>query len=123
MFGVHLILDLYECNEKKISSEEFISNFLERIVKEIKMRKVSGPHVFLIPPNPKTFDKGGISGYVLIAESHITIHTFTKQRFASVDIFSCKEFDVKRTEEFVVKELEAKKYERRHMKRGKEFIK
>ena len=123
MLGIHLTLDLYECSEKKISSLEFVSSFLERLADTIKVRKLSRPHVFLIPPNPETFDKGGISGYILIAESHITIHTFVKQRFASVDIFSCKEFDVKKAEEFVIRELEPKKYEKKHLERGKEFIK
>ena len=35
----------------------------------------------------------GISGFVMIAESHISIHTFPERHEVSIDVFSCKEFD------------------------------
>ena len=35
----------------------------------------------------------GVSGFVLIAESHISIHTFVERHYVNIDIFSCKDFD------------------------------
>ena len=36
---------------------------------------------------------GGVSGFVLIAESPISIHTFVERYYVNIDIFSCKSFD------------------------------
>jgi S-adenosylmethionine decarboxylase len=55
------------------------------------MTKISKPHVFQysgIKP-----EDWGVSGFVLIAESHIAIHTFPEHGQVWVDIFSCKGFD------------------------------
>ena len=43
----------------------------------------------------------GISGFVLIAESHISIHTFPERRYVNIDIFSCKDFN----SEYAIQEL------------------
>ncbi|MEM5772783.1 MAG: adenosylmethionine decarboxylase [Candidatus Aenigmatarchaeota archaeon] len=123
MFGPHLTLDLYQCNRKKLSDKNFILSFLEELADVIEMRKIAPAQVVEYPGNPNSFDAGGISAFVLIAESHISIHTFVKQAFASVDIFSCKDFDLKKAEAFVVERLEPKKVEKHFITRGKEFPK
>ncbi|MEM5829668.1 MAG: adenosylmethionine decarboxylase [Candidatus Aenigmatarchaeota archaeon] len=123
MFGPHLTLDLYHCNKKKLSDKKFILAFLEELADVIGMRKIAPPQAIEYEGNPNSFDAGGISAFLLIAESHISIHTFVKQAFASLDIFSCKDFDLKKTEDFVVKKLEPKKVERHFILRGKEFPK
>jgi len=123
MFGPHLTLDMYGCNKKKLGDKNFIIEFLDNLVKEIDMRKISPVEVIEYEGNPNTFDKGGISAFVIIAESHISIHTFIEQAFASLDIFSCKDFDVEKAEKFAIEMLEAKKVEKHFMMRGKEFPK
>ncbi len=126
-FGPHLTLDLYGCNSQKLSDASFITNLLEELPDLIGMHKISLPYVSAFKGNPlgkkDSFDQGGISGFILIAESHITIHTFVAQGFASIDIFSCKEFDVEKAEEHLVREFEAKKTEKNLLSRGKEFPK
>jgi S-adenosylmethionine decarboxylase len=55
------------------------------------MTKISEPHVFSyrgVKP-----EDWGVSGFVLIAESHIAVHTFPEHQQVWVDIFSCKGFD------------------------------
>ena len=123
MFGPHLTLDLYGCNEEKLSDLNFIYKILDELPNLMEMHKISPPQVILHKGNPKSFDKGGISAFVLIAESHISIHTFIGYGFASVDIFSCKPFDEKKVEDYVVKAFEAKKVEKNFLERGKEFPK
>src|SRR2546426_1876607 len=112
MFGPHLTLDLYECNKKKISDKNHIKMILDELPDLIGMHKISAPNVFDFPGNPvgnpSAFDQGGISAFILIAESHISIHTFAKQSYVSVDIFSCKMFEAKKAEEYLVKKFEAK---------------
>jgi S-adenosylmethionine decarboxylase len=123
MFGPHLTLDLYGCNEKKLVDEKFIQAILEELPDLIDMHKISQPNIILHPGNPNSFDKGGISAFILIAESHISIHTFRGYGFVSADIFSCKNFDTEKAEKYLVEKFEAKKVEKNFLTRGKEFPK
>ena len=58
---------------------------------------------------------------VIIAESHISIHTFSKKNYAFVDIFSCKEFDCIFAAEYITKHFEAAKVESHIVERGLDF--
>jgi len=123
MFGPHLMLDCYGCNERKLKDFDFVLKFLNDLPDLIGMHKISEPHAIDYSGNPKSFDKGGISAVVIIAESHISIHTFPFQKYMSVDIFSCRAFDVEKATEFIVKSFEAKKVEKKLLNRGSEFPK
>ena len=123
MFGPHLTLDMYGCNPEKLSDVEFIYNLLDELPEFIGMHKITAPNVTKCSGNPAGFDRGGISAFVLITESHITIHTFVADRFASVDIFSCNDFDVKKATKYLMKKLGSSKVERNFIERGKEFVK
>ena len=123
MFGPHLMLDCYGCNENKLKDLKFVLKFLDDLPDLIKMHKISEPHAVDYPGNPKSFDEGGISAVVIIAESHISIHTFPSHKYMSVDIFSCKNFDMEKAIDFVVKTFEAKKIEKKLIHRGSEFPK
>ena len=121
MFGPHLTLDLYGCNEEKLSDSRFIYKILDELPNLLGMRKISQPYVLFHEGNPKSFDKGGISAFILIAESHISINTFVGYGFASIDVFSCKPFDEEKVENYLVKAFEASKIERNYLERGREF--
>ena len=120
-FGPHLTLDLSSCDKEILADREKIHSMLDRLPTMIGMHKISDPNVVYYPGKPGSFDKGGVSGFVLIAESHITIHTFVEQAHAFVDIFSCKPFDLKKTEEFFVDNLKAEKVHKNLFDRGIEF--
>ena len=51
----------------------------------------------------------GLSGFVIIAESHISVHTFPSRNYINVDIFSCKEFDSEKALEDVKRIFGAEK--------------
>ena len=123
MFGPHLTLDIYGCNPEKLSDDKFIYNLLDELPELIGMHKISKPNVTFFSGNPNSFDKGGVSAFVLITESHITIHTFIADGFASVDIFSCNQFDVDKATRHLMEKLEGNKVERNFIERGKEFVK
>jgi len=121
MLGPHLTLDLYGCDEEKLVDKEFIFKILDELPDLIGMHKISVPQIILYPGSRNSFDKGGISAFILIAESHISIHTWKGYGYSSVDIFSCKPFDVKQAEEFFIEKLGARKVEKNFMMRGREF--
>lgn len=122
-FGPHLTLDLSACDKNVLSDTEKIRSMLDRLPTMIGMHKISDPNVVYYPGKPGSFDKGGVSGFVLIAESHITIHTFVEQASAFVDIFSCKPFNLKKAEDFFTQNLKAGKIEKHLFDRGVEFPK
>ena len=96
---MHLIIDGYSSNPDILQSEEFITELLDQYPAEIGMTKISPPHVLrYVGAKPEEW---GVSGFVLIAESHISIHTFVEIRYVNVDVFSCKNFDADR----IIKDL------------------
>lgn len=124
MFGSHLMLDCYGCSREKLKDRNFLHKFLDELPELIGMHKISEPHVVEFAGNPQSFDRGGLCGIVLIAESHISVHTFPdNQGHAFVDIFSCKDFDVEKAVKHIIDTFEAKRYERNFLMRGREFQK
>ena len=59
-----------------------------------------------VGPKPEDW---GISGFVMIAESHISIHTFPDRQYVNIDIFSCKDFDDKRAIDKIVETFDLEK--------------
>lgn len=91
---MHVTIDGFGGDRAKLASEDLVRDLLDRYPAEIGMTKISEPHVHrYVGDKPQDW---GVSGFVLIAESHITIHTFVEHRQVWVDIFSCKEFDATR---------------------------
>lgn len=114
--GTHLILDLFDCKRDKLKDAKFIKRLLTELPEELGMRRIGEPQVHELPPS-KGLDAGGVSGFVVIAESHISIHTFTATREASVDVFSCKPFNAKKLEKLVKRGFGAKKSESKIIQR------
>jgi len=121
MFGPHLTLDLYGCNKRKLKDVEFVFNFLNDLPEQIDMHKIMPPYTFSY--NGLKPEDWGVSGIVLIAESHISIHTFPEKNYASIDIFSCKDFDTEMASELIIKKFEAKAFEKNFLTRGRHFPK
>jgi S-adenosylmethionine decarboxylase len=88
---MHLLVDGFGGDLEKLKNQEFVYKFLDEFPSSIKMNKISGPHV-TIYSGPIAED-WGVSGFVMIAESHISIHTFPDRSYTNIDIFSCKNFD------------------------------
>ena len=58
------------------------------------MTRLCDPVVFKYDaPKP---DDSGVSGFVIIAESHISVHTFPIRKYLNIDVFSCKNFDAQK---------------------------
>ena len=120
-FGPHLMLDGYGCDKKKLQDLNLIYRILDELPARIGMTKIMPPYVFKYSGvKPEDW---GLSGFVLIAESHISIHTFPEKSFVSVDIFSCKTFDLEFAGEFFKQAFAMEKVECNVLDRGTEFPK
>jgi S-adenosylmethionine decarboxylase len=91
--GPHLQLDLHDCDPVLLADFELIYDFLRSMVQKLQMTEVYPPYVVKYTP-AKGYEDAGISGFVLIAESHISIHTWPEKFYASLDFFSCKDFAI-----------------------------
>lgn len=80
-FGKHYIVELVGCDAKKIASEKTVKKALIHAAKECGAT--------IVDYKFKQFMPHGVSGVVLIVESHITIHTWPEDKYAAVDIFTC----------------------------------
>jgi S-adenosylmethionine decarboxylase len=88
---VHLTIDGYGGDRELLSNEPLLSSLLDVFPGEIQMTKIAAPYVLqYVGDKPEDW---GISGFVLIAESHIAIHTFPERGYVWCDIFSCKAFE------------------------------
>jgi S-adenosylmethionine decarboxylase len=116
---MHLIIDGFGSNPKLLESEELIYQLLDDYPAQIGMTKVTPPYVFrYIGSKPEDW---GISGFVLIAESHISIHTFPERCYVNIDVFSCKDFDSEQAIKDLQTRLELTKLRSYLLNRGLEF--
>ena len=84
----HILIDVSGVDNAILHDEVGLDGFLKKLPGLISMSILKGPEIAVgIPENP------GLSGFVLIDYSHISIHTFTNSQEALVDIFSCKSYD------------------------------
>ncbi len=88
---MHLIIDGYSNNQKILQDKDYLHNWLESYPSRIGMTRISPPYVLRY-----TGEDCGISGFVFIAESHISIHTFAERNYVNIDVFSCKDFDAEK---------------------------
>jgi S-adenosylmethionine decarboxylase len=79
--GRHLLLELFDCDAEAINSLE--------VVKTSMVEAARRAQATIIDVVFHEFNPFGISGVVVIAESHLAIHTWPEYRYAAVDVFSC----------------------------------
>src|SRR6059058_1641597 len=87
---VHLMLELYGCDRQILSDDSLMRRVLEEYPARVEMEKVSPVHLYQIETsNPLD---AGLSGFVVIAQSHISLHAWPEYGEVDIDICSCKEF-------------------------------
>lgn len=119
-FGPHLMVDGYEGSFEALASVEVVTGLLDSLPSQIGMTKIMPPYVFKYDGGDKPED-WGVSGFVIIAESHISIHTFPEKGYFSIDIFSCKEFDIPTALEIIKSFFGTERLEIQRTSRGTEF--
>jgi S-adenosylmethionine decarboxylase len=116
---MHLTIDGFGGDRERLSDESLVRSLLDRFPGEIEMTKIAEPHVVRYV-GAKAED-WGISGFVLIAESHIAVHTFPERGYVWVDIFSCKAFEAAGAVERVVEVFGLTHVSREVHERGLEY--
>jgi S-adenosylmethionine decarboxylase len=81
--GKHLLLELKDCDTGLLNDMEYLREVLSDVARLIGAT--------VIKDSFYQFSPQGISGVVIIAESHLSIHTWPEYAFAAVDVFTCGE--------------------------------
>ncbi len=108
--GRHFLAEFYGCSTETLNDQDRIAGIMTRSL-EIS-------NATIIKPFFHKFSPHGISGIIVIAESHLAIHTWPEFRFASVDLFSCGDFDFTGSLKFIRDGLGSEKYSIISINRG-----
>lgn len=88
-FGVHFMMDGYGADKNILKDQVLLSTMLHDIPKDMGMHIIHEPVVVSVGPKNRK-DPGGLSGFVMIAESHISFHTFPERQFVTIDVYTCQ---------------------------------
>ena len=109
--GRHLLLELYECNKTVLDNVPQI----ERIMVDV----AKAAHATVIDSSFHHFSPFGVSGVVVIAESHLTIHTWPEYGYAAIDVFTCdEELSHEKIKRMLIARFEARRHQSQFILRG-----
>ena len=109
--GKQIILELYNCNEALLADPIGIEKIMKQTAETMGAT--------IVTSNFHHFSPLGVSGVVVIMESHLTIHTWPEYRYAAADFFTCGEIDMDAGVAFLKKHLEAERIEVKLLDRGR----
>ncbi len=120
-FGVHLTLDGYGGSKEKLNNKELVEHILRELPHKLGMNTLADPVVYFAKGN-NLKDPGGWSGFVVIEESHISVHTFPGRGFISTDVYTCKnELDTEFVKQYFTEVFGLKELETNFIKRGTRY--
>jgi S-adenosylmethionine decarboxylase len=109
--GLHIIADLYGVKGDLIDKVEDIKDLLEGAVEYAQLTKISSHY--------HQFQPHGATGVVLIAESHLSIHTWPELGIATVDVYTCGDPEqCKKAIDYIIEKLKPTKVEMKIFDRG-----
>jgi S-adenosylmethionine decarboxylase len=82
--GSEWIVDAHGCRPDALRSRETLEALFSRVIDELDLRPVAVPFWHAFP------GEGGLTGIVLLSESHLTCHTFPEAGFAAINLYSCR---------------------------------
>ena len=118
-FGSHLMADCYSCDKDKLDNLDVVYTFLDQLPNLINMQKLIAPQVHRCVVGKE--EDYGLSGFIIVLESHSVIHTFPLKNYLSLDVFSCKDFDPQIVINYAKETFNFEKYEQHLLNRGLEF--
>ena len=109
--GRHLLMELEDCNEEVLNNLETLEETMLAAAEEVGATVVSKSF--------HRFSPHGISGVVVIAESHLFIHTWPEYGYAAADIFTCgTSVQPEKAAQLLVEKLGAKNHSMQEIARG-----
>ena len=109
--GKHLLLELKDCDKEVLNDLDFLKSLLLAAASEVGAT--------VLGESFHQFNPHGVSGVVIIAESHLFIHTWPELGYAAVDIFTCgNSVQPEKAAQKLIRELGAKSHSILEIQRG-----
>lgn len=109
--GIHLLVDLKDCRSDALRNLDEVRDAL--------MQAAKAASATIVEVSFHEFSPFGISGMVVIAESHLSIHTWPEYGYAAVDIFTCGDLiNPEAAAAYLIKRFESKSPSVVELKRG-----
>lgn len=116
---MHLVIEGRGGDWHKLQDLPALYELLDTLPGRINMTKIMPPIVTrYVGVTPEDW---GISGFVMIAESHISVHTFPERGEVAIDVFSCKEYDPAQVCDFMIEVFGLNEVETCVLRRGLEY--
>ena len=110
-YSSHCILELWECERDLLNDLQH----MERVITDAALQ--AGAEVREVAFHQ--FAPHGVSGVVIVSESHLAIHTFPEHGYASIDVFTCgKRINPKKAAAIIADKLGAKRIYEMNVERG-----
>ncbi|MGH1432921.1 MAG: adenosylmethionine decarboxylase [Lewinella sp.] len=108
--GRHIILELYDCPADLLKAPAQAEKFLLEAAERMEATVVNAQF--------HAFSPYGVSGVVVIQESHLTIHTWPEHQYAAIDIFTCGTLKLEEGIAYLCKAFQSKRHWQRELARG-----
>jgi len=82
--GVEWVVDAFGCSAESVGSVTTLGELIDRLVRDLDLHPVA-------PPLWRTFDGGGVTGLLLLSESHFTCHSFPEMGFVAFNLYCCRQ--------------------------------
>ena len=109
--GSHVIADLFECSQAVLKDKALIREYM------IEAAKLA--NATIVSENFNTFDPWGVSGVIVIKESHLTVHTWPEYNYAAIDLFTCgSHLELSKALEYLKEQFKCGRLEQSNLLRG-----
>lgn len=108
--GRHVLIEFYECSHVALNNPEFIEGVL------LTAARVAGATI--VGKIFHHYNPHGVTGVVVIAESHFSIHTWPEYGYAAVDLFTCGDVDPWKAFTYLEQALSARRSSQTEIRRG-----
>jgi len=112
----HVMIDLYGCPPQLLADAALLQSVLEDYPNRIGMQKVSPVCLKYITTSCPLDD--GLSGFVIIATSHVSLHAWPHYGMVNLDVFSCEEFPVAVVADFAMERFQTTQIEIHEVERA-----
>jgi len=107
----HIVAEFYGCNEELLKDTDIVKGILEESVKLSGLTKIKSYF--------HQFNPHGVTGVVLLKESHASIHTWPEYNYAAIDVFGCGDkTKILKAFNILIKRFNPSKIKHKEVKRG-----
>jgi S-adenosylmethionine decarboxylase len=109
--GRHLLVELHDCDKEALNDLG--------LIRDVMVKAAIDCGAVVLGESFHRFSPQGVSGVVIIAESHLSIHTWPEYGYAAVDIFTCGTFvNPEKAAEVLIEKLGSKNHSVMEIPRG-----